>query len=82
MAIDSGPLGQLVAEFMEDIERDYGDEAALVDAVVAIEVSTTKPDGDRLSTVEARILSKRNTVGIGIVTRTLHAMTHDLADED
>lgn len=79
MAIDPGPLGRLVAEFMEDIERDYGEDAVLVDAVISIEVATVDEDEDRCSTVESRSVDQRNTAAIGILTRSLHAMTHDMA---
>lgn len=33
-------------------------------------------------TSPARILSGRNTAGVGIITRSLHSMTHDVVEED
>lgn len=73
MSIDSTALAQLVAEFMHDLEKDYGEDAELEDAVIAVEVSSTE-DGEDFSTVEARSISKRNTVAIGITERALDAM--------
>lgn len=74
MALDAGPLAQLVAEFMDDLEEEYGADADLADAVIAVEVRHTEGDDEVLSTVEARSIGKRNTVAIGITTRALWAM--------
>lgn len=82
MALDPGPLGQLVAEFMEDIERDYGEDAELQDAVICIEVRSIDEDDEPLSTVESRSLEERNTVAIGILTRILNSMVHQTIEEE
>jgi hypothetical protein len=74
VSIDSTELAQLVASFMDDLEKDYGEDAVLEDAVIAVEISSTDDEGDDISTVEARSIGKRNTVAIGIAERALDAM--------
>jgi len=73
MAIDPTPLLKEVAEFVDDLESEYGEGAVLEDAVVCVEVATTNEDGDPVSTVEARVVSGRNVVAIGLLTRGLDA---------
>ncbi len=75
MAVDTAPLLRKVAELADDLERNYGSDVELVDGVILVELRGTDSDGDPISTVEARIVSNRNTVGIGITTRGLVAMS-------
>lgn len=74
MPLDPSELGQLVAEFMDELEDEYGPDAELVDAVIAVEVSHIDEDDDYCSTVDTRSLSRRNVCAIGITTRALQAM--------
>jgi hypothetical protein len=73
MPLDPAPLARHVAEFIDDLEQEYGEDAELLDAVVCVEVASTDEDGDTISTVEARSVSGRNTVAVGILTRSLDA---------
>ena len=72
--IDAGPLADLAARFMDEMEEEYGEDAALVDAVIAVEISAIDEGGDPVSIVEARSIDKRNTAAIGIVERAREAM--------
>jgi hypothetical protein len=73
MSMDPTPLMQKVAEFVDDLERDYGQDAELADAVVLVELRY-REDGEDLNAVEGRVVSGRNTVGVGIVARGLYAL--------
>ena len=74
MPIDPAPLAHLAAQFMDDIEQEYGEDAALVDALIIVEVHhVSEDDDDGDSVVEARVLSKRNVAAIGLATRGLAA---------
>lgn len=83
MSIDSTELGQLVATFMDDLEKDYGEDAALEDAVIIVEV-TTEDEDTKYGTVEARSISNRPVVEVGLTTKALDILrgTIPAGDED
>lgn len=74
MALDTTPLLAKVAALADELERDYGTDVELADAVIIVELRARDEDGDPISTVEGRILSERNTAGVGMVTRALYSM--------
>jgi hypothetical protein len=74
MPLDPAPLARLAAEAIDELEREHGDGAVLVDAVILTEVEI--PDGDEhYSQVQAFPLQGRNTAAIGIVERGRMALT-------
>ena len=75
MALDPGPLAEHAAHVIDEIEKEFGAEAELLDAVITVEVQTWEDgeDGEPSSTVEVFHMGKRNTTAIGILTRGLAA---------
>lgn len=71
MTIEAAPLAELVAEFIDELEAEYGEDAELADAVVIVEVRHKDEDGDPVNTVEGRSIGKRDTVFRGICWRAL-----------
>lgn len=75
MSLDPAPLMQKLAEFVDDLEKDYGPDAVLEDGVIFVEVRYDDQDGDACSTVEGRSVTGRNTAAVGITYRGLKALT-------
>lgn len=80
--MDASEVGRVAALVMEDLESDHGtdDSARVVAAMVVYEV-TSVADGERRSTVGARVTEDRNVVGLGLVERIRDAMLTDDPDE-
>jgi hypothetical protein len=74
--MDPRPLAEHAAYVIDEVERDYGADTEMLDAVVVVEIRSW-PDGedaDPTSTVEVFALGRRNTTAIGILTRGLDAL--------
>lgn len=71
MTIDAAPLAALVADFMDRLEAEYGADARLVDALVAVEIDARDDNDDRVSIVRWNSIDGRAVVEHGIASRVL-----------
>jgi hypothetical protein len=62
VAIDQSKIGQVVAEQMEAVERDYGDDCEIGDVCTVVEVL-----GPHGSHVRVRNSSGRPHIGVGLL---------------
>lgn len=69
--IDPAPLLELVARLADELERDYGPEAELVVALIAVEVLVPDDSDDELaecgSIIEHRATTKSTAHALGLV---------------
>lgn len=75
MPLEPGPLAEHAAYVIDEIEKEYGVDAELRDAVIVTEIRTWDdgPGDAPSSTVEVFHMGKRNTTAIEILTRGLDA---------
>jgi len=79
--IDSAPLAKLVAEFMDEIEDEFGDvELEFVDALIVVEMRGLNDENNEISTVAHTSISKRNVSALGLAIRASDALR--LIDRD
>lgn len=64
-------IGSMVAELLDDLEEEYGEDHQILDAVIVVEVLPDSED-DGGSIIHRRGTSKRTTVALGLV-----AAAHD-----
>jgi len=71
--MDGTQLGVATASLMEKVERVYGEQAEIVDAVVLAEVTWTDEDGEERSAIDWFCTSERSVVREGLLAVAVKA---------
>lgn len=77
MPIDSSPLAQLVAEYMDDLEDEHDGDVTLGIVAIVVEVN-----GDDWTAVQYRCSDERRWVQLGLFDAAKRAVDAGPGDDD
>lgn len=78
---DDLTLGETAARMLDKIDRVYGEEAMICDAIVIAEVGYTDDEGERCSAIEWYCTSPRSVIRRGLID-TAHKADETVAQGD
>lgn len=84
MSLDVTPLGELAAEVMERIEREYGDEATvgICAVVVEVDVPSDDPEDPGFTEILYRCTDQRRWVQAGLFDAAKRAVFYSATHPD
>ncbi len=83
MTVDTHPIGQLVAEVMDEIEKSYGEDASLGIFAIVAEINIDEDDGPGTTHVIYRCNDNRTWIQSGLFEAAKYAaMNASPLDED
>lgn len=82
MTVDTHPIGNLVAEVMDEIEETYGDDASLGIFAIVAEINIDEDDGPGTTCIIYRCNDNRTWIQSGLFEEAKVAATNPVPIDD
>ena len=84
MTVDTHPIGQLIADVMDNLERTYGENAELGIFAIVAEVNIDEDDGPGVTHIIYRCNDNRTWIQAGLfeAAKVAAMNSSDLEDEE
>jgi len=80
--IDPKALGELAAEFMDALERDFGQDATLGTVAIVAEIDIADDDGPGYCVIRYRCSDRRRWIQAGFFQAASRAAVSDQDEDD